>query len=195
MTKPLERSNTTDAVLEPQPFKFAVKDYEEKFPEHLMPEQPRTELIDGVIYTMPPMGEEHAFSLRTLNAKLVLRYATRAEVQQQSPLRLPDFSEPEPDFAILQPGAPGIPLAEDVFWLIEVSKTTYAFDRGKKLPIYAEHAIPEVWILNINQNRLEVYRNPSKRQDSSFGYDDPILLEPGSAVAPLAFPEELLEWW
>ena len=32
-------------------------------------------------------------------------------------------------------------------------------------------------------------------ENSSFGYDNPILLEPGSAVAPLAFSEELLEWW
>lgn len=195
MTKPLERPSDTDAVLEPQPRKFRVEEYETVFLENLLPERPKTELIDGVIYTMPPMGSEHAISLRTLNARLVLKYATRAEVQQQSPLRLPDFSEPEPDFAILKPGAPGIPLAEDVFWLIEVSKSTYTFDRDKKLPDYAQHGIPEVWIVNINQNRLEVYRNPTRRDDSSFGYDDPIMLESGSSIAPLAFLEEPLEWW
>ncbi len=195
MTKPLERPHETDAVLEPQVFKFATEDYEEKFPENLMPERPRTELINGVIYTMPPMGDAHYDRLESLNIRLVQKYAPRVRIGQQGPLRLPSFGEPEPDFALLKPGTKGVPGAEDVLWLIEISQSTYTFDRDKKLPMYAEHAIPEVWILNINQNRLEVYRNPSKRDDSSFGYDDPILLEPGSAAQPLAFPEALLEWW
>lgn len=195
MTQPLERPEKTDAVLEPQVFRFAVEDYEEKFPEGSMPTRPRTELIDGVIYTMPPMGDAHYDRLELLNIRLVQKYAPRVRIGQQGPLRLPSFGEPEPDFALLKPGTKGVPGAEDVLWLIEISQSTYAFDRDQKLPMYAEHNIPEVWILNLNQNRLEVYRNPSKREGSSFGYDDPILLEPGFAVAPLAFPEELLEWW
>jgi Uma2 family endonuclease len=165
------------------------------FPENLMPERPRTELINGVIYTMPPMGDEHVDWLSDLSFKLITRYHPRARIVQQSPVRLQTYGEPEPDFMLLQPGSRGVPNAEAVLLVVEVSKSTYTFDRDKKLPVYAEHAIPEVWILNINQNRLEVYRNPLEREDSSFGYDDPILLEPGSAVAPLAFPEEPLEWW
>jgi Uma2 family endonuclease len=195
MTKPLERPHTKDAVLEPQPFKFTTEAYESAFPESLMPERPRTELIHGVIYTMPPMGDEHVNSITNLNARLVLAYHPRAQVASQVPVRLEPYGEPEPDFMLLQPESRGVASAEAVLLVIEVSKSTYAFDRDQKLPMYAEHAIPEVWILNLNQNRLEVYRNPAQREDSSFGYDDPILLEPGSAVAPLAFPEELLEWW
>lgn len=195
MTKPLERTMNPDAMLEPRPRKFTVEEYERAYRDGILPETPKTELIDGVIYTMPPMAEEHAFSLRTLNARLVLGYSNRAEVQQQSPLRLPDLSEPEPDFALLRPGSPGIPFAQDVFWLIEVGKTTYSFDRDTKLPQYALHGIPEVWIVNLNQNRLEVYLNPSEGEAGVFAYADPIIYEPGQVAAPLAFPEDGLEWW
>jgi Uma2 family endonuclease len=69
----------------------------------------------------------------------------------------------------------------------------YTTDRDDKLPMYAQCSIPEVWIHNLN-NTLEVYCNPHV-VSSGWVYDLPVVLVVGQAVAPLAFPEDLLECW
>jgi Uma2 family endonuclease len=53
------------------------------------------------------------------------------------------------------------PTAADVRLLVEVSDTTLRFDRGKKLKAYARFGIPDYWILNLRERRLEVYRDPA----------------------------------
>jgi Uma2 family endonuclease len=83
---------------------------------------------------------------------------------------------------------------EDVLLLIEISKSTYQTDRDDKLPMYAEHAIAEVWILNLLNRTLEVYLNP-RQVSSGWVYDAPLVFKSGVAVAPLAFPNDLFEWW
>jgi len=48
----------------------------------------------------------------------------------------------------------------DVYLIIEISDTTLAYDRGTKLPLYAAHRIPEVWIIDVGENPVEIYREP-----------------------------------
>jgi Uma2 family endonuclease len=64
------------------------------------------------------------------------------------------------------------------------------YDRLTKTLLYAEYGIPEVWIINVKRNELEVYREPNPE-----GYGAKQSYERGVAVAPLAFPNDLLEWW
>ena len=45
--------------------------------------------------------------------------------------------------------------------IIEVSNTSERFDREIKLPLYANHGIPEVWIISIEQKTLSIYRSPN----------------------------------
>lgn len=77
-----------------------------------------------------------------------------------------------------------LPQPEDVFLIIEVSDTTLRYDRQIKLLLYAEENISEVWILNLQENLLEVYRDPSLQ-----GYQSVQILRAGESVAPLAFPD------
>jgi Uma2 family endonuclease len=51
------------------------------------------------------------------------------------------------------------PEADDVHLLIEVSDTTLSRDRAK-LRLYATAGMQEVWIVNIDDERIEVYRSP-----------------------------------
>ncbi|MBL1211275.1 Uma2 family endonuclease, partial [Geminocystis sp. GBBB08] len=46
--------------------------------------------------------------------------------------------------------------------LIGVSDTSIDYDRNVKLPLYAESKIQEVWLIDLNQNFLEVYKNPQQ---------------------------------
>ena len=44
--------------------------------------------------------------------------------------------------------------------IVEVADTTVQYDRAVKLPLYARHDIPEVWIVNLPERRLEMCRHP-----------------------------------
>ena len=85
-------------------------------------------------------------------------------VAVQSPFRLSTSSEPEPDILVLRYRADfyqdALPGPADVLLILEVADTSLAYDRQTKLPLYAAAAIPEVWIANLNEQTIEVYRQP-----------------------------------
>ena len=58
------------------------------------------------------------------------------------------------------------------------------FDRTVKLPLYAEAGIRELWIVNLPDERLEVYRQPQQGGT----YAQTSSLQSGEAIEPLAFP-------
>jgi Uma2 family endonuclease len=52
------------------------------------------------------------------------------------------------------------PTAADALLVIEVADTTAPYDRGVKLPLYAKHGIPEVWIVDLEASLVRFYRQP-----------------------------------
>jgi Uma2 family endonuclease len=93
------------------------------------------------------------------------RLSDRALVDAQDPVALEDSSEPQPDLALLQLHddfyESGHPQVEDILLLVEVADTTVESDREVKIPLYASSGIAEVWLVDINEECLEVYRQPS----------------------------------
>jgi Uma2 family endonuclease len=77
-------------------------------------------------------------------------------------VRLSDYSEPQPDLGLLRPRddfhRERHPRAEGVLLIIEVSATSLHFDREAKIPLYARHGIPEVWLVDLGGTRLVRYR-------------------------------------
>lgn len=43
---------------------------------------------------------------------------------------------------------------------MEVADTSVAYDRDRKVPAYAEAGIPEVWLVDLTADRIDVYREP-----------------------------------
>ncbi len=131
----------------------------------LRPED-RVELIEGEILPMVPMGSAHAACIRKLNNCLSAQIQGEAILSIQCPLRLGERSEPEPDVLLLAPREDfyesAHPTASDVLLLIEVGDTSIAFDREIKIPLYARHGVPEVWLIDLSARRIEVYRSPGK---------------------------------
>jgi Uma2 family endonuclease len=88
----------------------------------------------------------------------------QALVRVQNPVQLGDLSEPEPDLAVVtfdrNDYSTRHPNATDILLLIEVADSTLRFDRTQKRRLYATHAIPEYWIVNLIDHCLEVYRQP-----------------------------------
>jgi Uma2 family endonuclease len=105
-----------------------------------------------------------------LNRLLVVGVGDRAIVSVQSPVRLNDRTEPEPDLALLRPREDGyrsaLPGPADVLLLIEGAASSIEYDRGVNLGLYAKHGIPEFWIVNLDQDRVEVYRSPDPGRSS-----------------------------
>ncbi len=136
----------------------------------ILHEDDRTELIHGEIIYMSPIGNYHAAIVRRLTT-LLTRLAPQVIVDVQNPVKIGDHSEPEPDIKILPfredyYAESGV-TPEDVLLLIEVSDSTLRYDRTTKLPLYATAGILEVWIVDVNKQKLEVYRQPSEERYQS----------------------------
>jgi Uma2 family endonuclease len=124
----------------------------------------RTELIEGEIIDMPPIGDRHAAVVRLLTTRLVRAVGDAAEISSQLPVRLSLRSEPQPDFAVLRGKSGGYrkhPKPNDVLLLVEVSDSTLRYDLGKRASLYAAHRIPEYWVFDLQHNRVWRHRAPS----------------------------------
>jgi Uma2 family endonuclease len=125
----------------------------------------RVELIEGEIIDMAPIGSRHAGIVNKLNKLLVQAVGERAVVAVQSPIRLSTRSEPQPDVALLKPRPDfyvrGHPVPADVLLVIEVSDATLRYDRTVKVPLYARHGIAEVWIADLENGLLHLFRSPA----------------------------------
>jgi len=130
----------------------------------IFPPDSRVELITGEIIEMPPIGFNHAGHTKRINRLLTKLVPENLITSVQDPVQLGDLSEPQPDFMLLKADPDFYctrhPNADDVLLLIEVAESSLAFDQNQKLRLYAEHGILEYWLLNLNDNCLEVYRKP-----------------------------------
>jgi len=124
----------------------------------------RVELIHGEIYEMSPIGSKHAAIVNRLARLLNKILEQSVSIGIQSPIRLSQVDEPEPDISIAKYKADdylsSLPNAEDVLLLIEVADSSIQYDRTTKKPLYASHGIPEYWIIDIENEIIEVYQKP-----------------------------------
>lgn len=172
--------------------RFTVRDY------HLMAEMgvlcpdARVELLDGRILDMSPIGPFHGGVVKRLSRLFHQLAHGRWLVSTQDPLHLDEYSEPQPDLMLLRPAADDYtrrhPEPRDVWLLIEVADTTLELDRGEKLSAYGRAGIPEVWIVNLSELVVEVYREPHLG-----GYARQRLVRAGEQISPAAFPDAIIE--
>ena len=172
--------------------RFTVDDYYRMAQAGILDEDSRVELIDGDVIAMSPLGPSHAGEVDRLNRVFQRRVEDRAIVRVQNPVRLNPRSEPQPDLTLLRPRddfyRTAHPEPADVLLLIEVMDSSASYDRGTKLGLYAREGIAEVWLIDLNGDRVEVYRRPDGER-----YADALICERGQAIAPLAFPDLRLE--
>lgn len=132
----------------------------------------RVELIGGRIVAMSPQNSPHATTLILVHDALRTIFSAGYVVRMQLPLDLSPSSQPEPDIAVVRGTARDYASAHPTAALlvVEVSDSTLAFDRGEKASLYANASIPEYWIMNLVDRRLEVYRDPVPMPGQSYGY-------------------------
>ena len=151
------------------------------------------ELIGGQLIVAEPLGEYHSSAVNATE------YAVRAVlppgwiVRCQLPVSLDDESSPQPDVAVV-PGRPADyryahPIRPAL--AIEVSDSSLAFDRQQKGSVFARARLQDYWIVNLVDRVVEVYRDPVEDASAAFGwrYRSVVVLTPGDAAVPLAFPD------
>ncbi len=169
--------------------KFDVEQYELMGKAGIFHPESRLELIEGEIVIMTPIGLKHSVTINRFNYALSQSIGKNGIVSIQNSIRLPDYSEPQPDIVILKPRhdfyAGKFPQAEDVLLLIEVADSSLKYDQSAKLVLYAKYGIFEYWIANLERNVLEIYREP---QNLNY-LKQKVIDTDAIPFAPIAFPE------
>lgn len=123
----------------------------------------------------------------TLNALLWATTRDRAVVSVRTPLRLDARDMPEPDLALLRPPVKQYrrthPAPEQVLLLVEVAGVGRNLDRSAKSRMYADRGIPELWIVDLPGETVEVFRNLEGGE-----YSDVARHGRGAAVEPSLLP-------
>lgn len=153
-------------------------------------ESDRVELIEGEIVEMSPVSLRHSLCVALLMERLTRRIDDRAHIWPMNPVRFSRHTEPQPDIVFIRGPLSRYadhPGPSDVLFLIEVSDESYHFDRDVKLDLYAKAGVPEVWIVDLRRDVVEVFREPS-----AAGYAATHRVERGDTLAPVAFPDVVL---
>ena len=169
-----------------KPRLFTVSEYYAMASAGVLHENDRVELIRGQIIPMSPIGSRHATCVDRLARMFILGVGDEATVRIQNPIRLSAHSEPEPDLSLLERKrvyASRHPRPDEVLLVIEVADTTLDYDQQVKALLYAEEGIQEYWIVNLEEEGLEVYRQPGPD-----GYAETMTLQRGEEVEILALP-------
>ena len=172
--------------------RFSVKEYYLMADAGILNPRDRVELIDGEIVQMAAIGSYHAACVDTLTRLFIETLGRRVIVRVQGPVRLSDRSEPEPDVTLLRPHADAYqdahPRPADVMLIVEVSHSTVEYDRDVKTPLYAAVGIPELWLVNLDEDFIDGLSDPD-----GAGYRTARHYVRGERIAPAPLPDAALE--
>jgi Uma2 family endonuclease len=169
------------------PARFSSRQYLQMVEAGIFGPADKVELIDGVITPMVPAGPEHNASVMQF-PRLFAPVLGRFELLIQGTVVLGDGQVFDPDMALLtrRPGGyrKSHPTAADIQLVVESAASSLPRDRQKKLPAYAAAGIQEYWIMDLEQDRLLVHRQPTGSE-----YQQIQILGEEESVSPLACPE------
>jgi Uma2 family endonuclease len=172
--------------------KFTVAQYEKMRDVGIIGDREKIELIEGEIIEMSPIGLKHMAMVMRLTNILPNLIGNNTLISIQNPITLNDYSQPEPDLVLLKYRQDYYetkqPTPADILLLIEVSDSTIKYDREIKLPIYATNDVQEVWLINLNNETIEVYRYP---QGTTYQHNQ--IMRQNEVISSLKLPELFLK--
>lgn len=153
----VEIASSSTTVVRPR--RFTSDEVQAMLRAGILHEDDPLELIDGQLVVMSPIHDPHIVCVNRLNRLFVERTDPEVAVSVQNPVRIDEHNEPEPD-VVLSTALDGAPRPDDVLLLVEVSGSTLDYDRDVKRSLYARAGLPEVWIVNLDDQQIEAHRNP-----------------------------------
>lgn len=172
---------------------LTVQEYHRMAEVGILQPDEKVELIAGqIIRKMSPQGSPHAAAITRANRLFGKCLGDKVLVRLQLPVVLNDFSEPEPDLAVVKAEPFDYddhhPTAKDVYLIVEIADTTLKGDREVKGKVYARSGLEDYWILDVNNRQLYVYREPTDE-----GYQREIILTENDSIAPMQFPDCVIQ--
>jgi Uma2 family endonuclease len=154
----------------------------------------RLRLIGGEVYSMAPTGPEHATGLGRLIGVLARALYPRFEIATDPTLRFSEHDVTEPDAVVIPPGPrprPPIAIAE-IQLIVETAHSSLEDDLTVMAAIYAAAGVPEYWVLDLENRRLVVFREPeagayAHRRNVEIGETESPLCAPDTVIAVADF--------
>lgn len=175
-----------------EPAKLSLEEYERMIEVGVFAgPRRRLELINGEIRETSPIGDPHAEVVDRLDEwGHDCTRGTRIRVRIQNAIRLPHAaSSPEPDvsWVVKRNYWAGKPGPEDILLIIEVADTSLPEDTREKALLYAGAGIHDYWVVNLQDQTVEVRRDPGPD-----GYRSLAAFSGNDELRPLACPEAML---
>jgi Uma2 family endonuclease len=168
----------------PARYKFTLEAYHRLGEMGFFGEDDRIELLEGEIVEMTPIGRLHAACVNRVMRRLE-GLGQRAVVSVQNPLLVGD-SELLPDIVLLSYRddfyAAKAAAAEDALLIIEVADSSLHYDQTVKAPLYAQAGVPELWVIDRNDDLVWVHLESSDK-----GYLSIKAHQRGACITPRAF--------
>jgi len=155
----------------------------------------RVQLIDGEILEMSPQSFEHSWSIHVVSQLLRNIFGEEYWVRSQSPFPSDPWSEPEPDVNVIKGSFNDFTdHPTSAVLVVEVSKTSLKFDKTSKAHLYAGMAVPDYWVLDLENRQLLVHRQPIADESAPFGhrYEQVETIAADGQVSPLEKPAATL---
>lgn len=156
--------NASNVGPQPMQLRFSVDEYYKMIELGLITDYEKAEIIEGELIKKMTIGDRHAAAVNALNRYFTKNVQDNVLVSIQNPLRMSDYNEPEPDIVLAdltKYDGKRHPRPAEVILVVEVADASLKYDRNTKLPLYAAAEIPEVWIVNLQNNIVEVHQKPS----------------------------------
>jgi Uma2 family endonuclease len=178
----------------PRPYRFTNDDFRRMTDLGLFIDQ-FVILIDGEFIHMPHPNPPHDMAVSLTLPILQAAFTPGHFVRVQTGFITGLDTNPGPDLAVVV-GSPRdynhTPRAAVL--IVEVSDTSLAMDTGAKVHIYAAAGVPEYWVIDVNDPRLLVYRDPvaDTAAPRGFRYATTQTLSAADTVTPTAAPTAVI---
>jgi Uma2 family endonuclease len=180
--------SVSDMEATPKTHPITVQEFNRMFEAGIYGPDARIELVDGCLIDMPPQDPPHFGTVTGFQLLIQRALQERALVRGQGPLPISTHSQPEPDLALVRWDnrlyRDHHPTVDETYAVVEIAYSSLAFDRAVKRRVYGAARIPEYWVVDVQGQTIEIWRNPN-----DLGYGSPTIARRGDTVAFAAFPD------
>ena len=168
---------------------FTVDEYHRLINAGVIREGERIELLEGWLVQRTPIQPPHAVAVGLTSDRIDHLLSSDWIIRVRQPITL-SGSEPEPDVSVARGKDRDYlghhPNRTTTGLVIEVADSTLDKDRTVMARIYARDNLPVYWIVNINDEQIEVYTDPTgdcdepvyrNRRDYHRGEEVPLVLD------------------
>jgi Uma2 family endonuclease len=175
----------------PTPYRWTIAEYRELGKTGLFHDK-KTMLLDGELYVMVFPNPPHDTALGLTDQWLRTVFTSGYHVRNQMGFDIGTRTDPGPDLVVV-PGSIrdyATKTPTSAVLVVEVADTSLFIDTTKKAELYATAGVPDYWVIDLENRRLLVFRDPAPLPAGlgATAYRTQLTFGPNDSVAPLSAP-------